>query len=274
MTTHQPKVSVITVVYNDVDHIEATIESVLAQTCDSVEHLVIDGGSTDGTADVIQQYADRLAYSVSEPDKGLYDAMNKGIAKSTGKYISILNCGDEYLPGGMEALVSHAESRDLEGVSGNMLFRNPFTGETTRKDYKRLSQMGRKCFTNQCCSIFRRDVYDRFGPFDLSFKIVADVDFYLKVEDKLAFEFIDEDISVFSLGGVSSSCTFKRIPSFCGELKRLYRKHSLSGQSRRLVTNFVKFFGMSTFSAVASEEFVVGWVFRRYRAETRRLASG
>lgn len=271
MSESQKKVSVITVVYNDVNHIEATIKSVLAQTCDSVEYLVIDGGSTDGTVDVIKQYADQIDHWISEPDRGLYDAMNKGLDSASSKYISFLNCGDEYLPGGMEALVSHAIASDLEGVSGNMLYRNPFNGETTRKDYKRQTALGRKCFTNQSCSIFRRDVYDRFGPFDLSFKIVADVDFYLTIQDHIQIQFIDEDISVFSLGGVSSSCTFKRIPSFYSEFRRLYKKHDLPGQPRRLATNFAKLVGMSTFNAVASEKFVVDWIFRRYQAETRKF---
>jgi glycosyltransferase involved in cell wall biosynthesis len=273
MSDSRKLVSVITVVYNDCQNIEATIKSVLAQTCDQVEYLVIDGGSKDGTVDVIKCYADRLDYWVSEPDKGLYDAMNKGLAAATGKYISFLNCGDEYLPHGMQALTRHAEAHQSQGVSGNMLFRNPFTGETTRKDYARLTALGRKCFTNQCCSIFRRDVYDQYGPFDLSFRIVADVDFYLKIHDQIDIQFIDEDISIFSLGGVSSSCTFKRIPSFYDEFRRLYRKHDLPGQPRRLATNLVKLIGMSTFNAIASEQFVAGWVFRRYRAETRKLES-
>lgn len=91
------KVSVITVVYNDVAHIRQTMESFFSQTWEEKEYIVIDGGSTDGTADIIREYANRLAYWCSEPDKGIYDAMNKGVEKSSGEWINFLNCGDYYV---------------------------------------------------------------------------------------------------------------------------------------------------------------------------------
>lgn len=90
------KISVITVVFNDVSHIRETMESYFSQTWPDKEYIVIDGGSTDGTVDVIREYADRLAYWCSEKDKGIYDAMNKGIAHATGDWINILNAGDVY----------------------------------------------------------------------------------------------------------------------------------------------------------------------------------
>lgn len=90
------KISVITVVYNDVEHIRETIESFFSQTWEEKELILIDGGSTDGTADIIREYADRLGYWCSEPDGGIYEAMNKGIMHATGNWINILNCGDTY----------------------------------------------------------------------------------------------------------------------------------------------------------------------------------
>jgi glycosyltransferase involved in cell wall biosynthesis len=111
-----PKVSVITVVYNDVEHIRETIESFFSQTWEEKEYIVIDGGSTDGTADVVREYADQLSYWCSEADKGIYDAMNKGIEKATGDWINFLNCGDYYatadsLRNVMES--EHAETADV-----------------------------------------------------------------------------------------------------------------------------------------------------------------
>jgi len=89
-----PVVSVITVVYNNKNHIEKTIQSIAAQHFKNYEHVIIDGGSTDGTLEIIQKYSHRLGYFISEPDKGIYDAMNKGIRAARGEYIWFINSGD------------------------------------------------------------------------------------------------------------------------------------------------------------------------------------
>lgn len=93
---NNPKISVITAVWNDAEHIEKTIQSVLSQTFPNVEYIIIDGGSKDGTVEVIKKYADKLSYWISEPDKGVYDAMNKGIAASTGDFVIFMNSGDTF----------------------------------------------------------------------------------------------------------------------------------------------------------------------------------
>lgn len=90
-----PTLTVITVVYNNVRDIERTVKSVVNQTYPHIEYIVIDGGSTDGTVNIINRYASRIARFVSEPDKGIYDAMNKGLALATGEYVLFMNSGDE-----------------------------------------------------------------------------------------------------------------------------------------------------------------------------------
>jgi glycosyltransferase involved in cell wall biosynthesis len=89
-----PVVSIITVVFNGAEMIEKTIQTVLGQTYPSIEYLLIDGGSKDGTIDIIRRYEDRINYWISEPDKGIYDAMNKGLAAATGDYVWFMNAGD------------------------------------------------------------------------------------------------------------------------------------------------------------------------------------
>lgn len=91
-----PKFSVITVTYNAAAVLEDTIQSVITQTYHHVEYIIVDGGSTDGTLDIVAQYRDRIATVVSEPDKGLYDAMNKGMRLATGDYLCFLNAGDSF----------------------------------------------------------------------------------------------------------------------------------------------------------------------------------
>ena len=90
------KVSVITISYNAVSVIEDTIQSVLNQSYKDIEYIIIDGGSTDGTVDIIKKYQDKINYWVSEPDNGIYDAMNKGIDKATGEWINFMNAGDYF----------------------------------------------------------------------------------------------------------------------------------------------------------------------------------
>lgn len=90
------KISIVTVCYNAADQIEKTIQSVVGQTYPNIEYLVIDGGSTDGTTDIIRKYADKISYWKSEPDDGIYDAMNKGICAATGDYINFMNAGDYF----------------------------------------------------------------------------------------------------------------------------------------------------------------------------------
>ena len=94
MQDKTPKVSIVTVTYNCADIVEKTICNVLKQTYPNIEYIVIDGNSTDGTREIVERYADRLAYHVSEPDKGIFDAMNKGIIAATGEWILFMNAGD------------------------------------------------------------------------------------------------------------------------------------------------------------------------------------
>ncbi|RQP11154.1 MAG: glycosyltransferase [Parapedobacter sp.] len=114
MNTFSPTLTVITVVYNNVRDIERTIGSVIHQTYPYIEYLIIDGGSTDGTVDVIKRYADRIAHWISEPDKGIYDAMNKGLARATGDYVLFMNSGDEiYAPDTVTEVFASAPDADI-----------------------------------------------------------------------------------------------------------------------------------------------------------------
>lgn len=96
LNNRHPKISVITVAYNAADSIEDTIKSVLSQTYDNIEYIVIDGASTDSTLEIIGRYRDRIAHLISERDEGIYDAMNKGVRAATGDYILMMNCGDSF----------------------------------------------------------------------------------------------------------------------------------------------------------------------------------
>lgn len=116
------KISVVTVVYNDVKNIRFTIESFFSQTWQEKEYIIIDGGSTDGTAEIIKEYSDRLAYWCSEKDDGIYDAMNKGILHVTGDWINILNSGDYYYyPNSLELALTSVDVDGIDVLYGNSI---------------------------------------------------------------------------------------------------------------------------------------------------------
>lgn len=120
---NNPKVSIVTVTFNCKDTIEKTICNVLKQTYSNIEYIVIDGNSTDGTKEIIEKYADQLAYWISEPDKGIYDAMNKGIKVATGEWILFRNSGDYFFsPTTIEEVFTWYEDRGEFCIAGRTRF--------------------------------------------------------------------------------------------------------------------------------------------------------
>jgi glycosyltransferase involved in cell wall biosynthesis len=119
----KPKISVITICYNAVDLIEKTILSVLHQSYDNIEYIIIDGNSTDGTVDIIQKYANQLAYWISEPDGGIFDAMNKGLDHATGEWVNFMNAGDWFYSDDVVAQISTNMSKEHTIIYGNTLYR-------------------------------------------------------------------------------------------------------------------------------------------------------
>ena len=206
-----PKVSVVTVCYNSQDTIAQTIESVLSQTCDEYEYIIIDGASTDATRDIIAKYnADGRIRLVSEPDNGLYDAMNKGHSLAEGEYIIYMNSGDTFadtdvLKDMIPYLDGHAELvygnviRIKEG--GRILERYP----GKHRPLILLAQGKMMCHQ----SIFTRcDIMKQYG-FDMKYSITADYDFLMRmVRDKRVLVYADRTISVVdNVDGISSSIT-------------------------------------------------------------------
>lgn len=118
-----PKITVVTVTYNCKDTIEKTIQNVLKQTYPNIEYIVIDGDSTDGTKEIIERYSDQLAYYISEPDKGIYDAMNKGVREATGEWIIFRNSGDYFFsPSTIEDVFNWYEDKGEDLITGGTRF--------------------------------------------------------------------------------------------------------------------------------------------------------
>lgn len=199
------KFSVITVTYNCVDTIERTIKSVLSQNYPNIEYIIIDGASTDGTVEIIQKYEDFLAYFVSEPDEGLYYAMNKGIAHATGEIIGIINGDDEYIDGALERVVACYEENCSDVIYGNSLFENPIT-KRRKIECPHIEQMRYRMGVVHPSTFVKREVYQKYGVFNTKYRIAADYDLMLRFYNQnLKFTYINECFTVFMEGGISET---------------------------------------------------------------------
>lgn len=172
-------VSIITVVFNGATHLEQTITSVLALEYLPLEYIIIDGGSTDGTLDIIRKYEDRIDYWVSENDRGIYDAMNKGIALARGTWIGLLNADDYYEPGAVSAVMARVkECPGSQLVYGNTYVVQERLG-IRYKWYASTKYWLGMCFSHQALWV-HSEVYRQLGGYDDRLKIAADYDFVVK----------------------------------------------------------------------------------------------
>lgn len=187
------KISVVTVVYNNEKTIEEAIRSVRSQTYPDIEHVIIDGGSVDNTVPIISSYKDSLGYFISEPDKGLYDAMNKGITKCTGDVIAILNSDDLYQDDSVLADVMARFNSDpeLNIVYGDIVYVK--ADDTTKVVRNWKSKPYYDSFFDHGhvpphpALFLRKKVYEEAGTFNTKYRLASDYDFMLRVFKKFNY---------------------------------------------------------------------------------------
>lgn len=209
------KISVITVSYNAVSTIEDTIVSVLGQThFDDVEYIVVDGGSTDGTADIIRRYGDNIAKWVSETDGGIYDAMNKGISMATGDVLGVLNSDDVYASGGVLACVAKVfASHGVDSCYSDLVYVNRSMAKTIRhwKSGEYTTGRFREGWHPPHPTFFaKKELYDRYGLFDTRYKISADYEIMLRFLERFraSAHYIPWVMVKMRVGGASNRSAF------------------------------------------------------------------
>ena len=168
----KPLISIITVSYNTINTIEDTILSVINQTYSNIEYIIIDGGSTDGTIEIIKKYSDKISFWISEPDKGIYDAMNKGALKANGQYIQYLNASDRICsPNTIEDIINNMPDNNPDIVYGDIIMEKSFG--TFHLAPKSLSSFNKLFPIFHPSSWIKRDLL-LLNKFDITFKIAAD----------------------------------------------------------------------------------------------------
>lgn len=201
----EPILSIITIVYNNVRDIERTMRSVLHQRYPHIQYLVIDGASTDGTKEIIERYRDQLAVYISEPDKGIYDAMNKGLRLATGNYVLFMNSGDELYDRETVAAVFASEA-DADIYYGETEMFNADWESLGQRRHQAPAQFTWKSF-KYGMSISHQAIYIKRAitePYDLRYRFSADIDWIIKAAKK-ARKIVNTRryVAKYLVGGVS-----------------------------------------------------------------------
>lgn len=203
MPESKPKISVITVVFNGVSSIEETVSNVLDQSYENLEYIVIDGGSNDGTQDLIKKYQDKISLWISEPDRGIYDAMNKGIAKASGEYVIFMNCGDKFYD------ADTVKSFFIKNTNEDVIYGDTILNTEGNMQFCKAKQIEMIKYGMPFChqSVFVKLKLMKDRKFSLNYKLASDYDFFLSLycDNKFTFKKIDNLVSIYDNCGASMS---------------------------------------------------------------------
>ena len=219
-TPEKPLISVVTVVFNGAKHIEETIRAVSSQTYPNFEQIVIDGGSADGTLDVLRRWDDTIGYWMSEPDRGIYDAMNKGIAevRDPESYMLFANSGDSlYSNDALARVIEQGRGEDM--LYGRMLLAD----DTMSAVIGKRVELPDLAFQTLChpATFVRRKIFDSVGMFDTRYSIAADYDHIVRCfAAPVSTRFVDVVVSRMRMGGLSEDQFMKS----CRERKDVIRR--------------------------------------------------
>lgn len=224
MKQEGPVLSVITVVYNNVDHIERTLLSVLNQTYPHIEYIVIDGASADGTLQVIEKYKDRIAKLISEPDKGIYDAMNKGLSVATGNYVLFMNSGDEiYATDTVTNVFASSDNADIYYGETEMINdKGESLGQRRHKAPENFTWRSFKfgmSVSHQAIYI-KRTLVEAYDP---QYQLSADIDWIIRAAKKAkVIVNVNQYVAKYLVGGMSKAKHRQSLQERFAIMKRYY----------------------------------------------------
>jgi len=247
-------ISIITATFNSAGTVEDTFKSMLRQTFQDIDYVVVDGGSTDATIDIIKRYEPLFEGKmrwISEKDNGIYDAMNKGIAMTKGDVVGILNSDDFYTSDDiLEQVAKAMENQDLDAVYGDIHYVHPDNLEKSIRYYssKPFRRRWMRCgFMPAHPSFYcRRSIYEKYGTFDLDFPVSADFDNLLRLIyiHKIKTQYIEKDFVTMRSGGMTSS-GFKSVKAGLRDRSKSLKKNHVYSNKIMLCSLYVyKYFMM------------------------------
>ncbi len=244
-----PRISIITVCKDARHTIPDTIESVRAQRYPNIEYIIVDGASTDGTQQIIEEYSDTIHISICEEDSGIFEAMNKGASIASGEFLLYLNAGDTLLrPETIESIIA-AISRlpEADIYHGDIVWFDPRTGKSAYKSAKEVNRtyLFRGAMSHQAMLI-RKSAFERVGQYEQSYMIGGDYEWSLRAfhEFNLRFQIIPVCFTVFELGGLSSTDTHRETmhDEFSHARNKYFSKFDTF--KIRIIVRFQKIFGI------------------------------
>lgn len=203
------KISIITATYNSAEQVASCIESVNSQTYPNIEHIIVDGASKDNTVEIIKSMPNRVAKLISEPDKGIYDALNKGIQLASGELIAFLHTDDVFAtPQTIAHVVDQFTHEGVSGVYGNLVFVNEENKvvRTWNSGSFNRSMVKKGWMPPHPTLVLRKTVYEQYGLFNPSFRIAGDYDFMLRImlAKDIQLKYLPEVITNMKMGGAST----------------------------------------------------------------------
>lgn len=206
------KVSIITVVYNNANFIKDAIESVLTQSYENIEYIVIDGASNDGTVEIIKRYGNKITHFLSEKDHGIYDAMNKGLKLASGDIIGILNSDDFYISNNVINMVVEVFLyNNVDSVFADLVYVNPDNlAKVVRyydSSYFSPSKFSYGWMPAHPTFFVRRDIYEKYGFFKTDYKIAADYELLVRFlgKHRISYFYLQIPLVKMRIGGVSTT---------------------------------------------------------------------
>lgn len=224
MDSHKknPKISIITVCYNAECEIEDTILSVLEQTFTDYEYIIVDGGSKDDTMKIVTKYKDGITHIISEPDQGIYDAMNKGVKLASGEWLNMMNAGDKYVDENVLENVFKNHVPDSIQVLYSDYYAYKSNGQIVRYN---VDLINKSSFNHQC-TIYRRFLHQVHGYYIVTKKIIiSDILFFYAIPTNQMMK-IDTVIAYFVGGGISSEGNWSMEQWLCADV--VFRKRTFS----------------------------------------------